>query len=92
MVIDHCLTSHVPVYLNVRCDGFSSPAALQEHFDKELQKQALAHRNQGDATETDGTAGANGVSDVTGEQAEGANENTEQVVKAQIPAASVFLH
>ncbi|XP_072223151.1 GRIP1-associated protein 1 isoform X2 [Leuresthes tenuis] len=54
--------------------------ALQEHFDKELQKQALAHRNHGDATETDGTAGANGVSDVTGGGAEpeGANENTEQ--------------
>ncbi|KAM4563789.1 GRIP1-associated protein 1 isoform 2-T2 [Odontesthes bonariensis] len=54
--------------------------ALQERFDKELQKQALAQRNQGDATETDGTAGANGVSDVTGgdKEAEGANENTEQ--------------
>ncbi|XP_034534510.1 GRIP1-associated protein 1 isoform X2 [Notolabrus celidotus] len=49
--------------------------ALQEHHDKELQRQAGAH------TETDGAANANGVSDVTGGEepaAEGTSDRTEQ--------------
>ncbi|XP_074536952.1 GRIP1-associated protein 1 isoform X2 [Halichoeres trimaculatus] len=49
--------------------------ALQEHYDKELQRQA------GASTETDGAASANGVSDVTGGEepaAEGTNDRTEQ--------------
>ncbi|XP_041654806.1 GRIP1-associated protein 1 isoform X5 [Cheilinus undulatus] len=53
--------------------------ALQEYYDKELQRQAVA---QGANTETDGSAGANGVSDVTGREeesaAEGTSDRTEQ--------------
>ncbi|CAK6978778.1 GRIP1-associated protein 1%2C partial [Scomber scombrus] len=57
--------------------------ALQDRFDKEHQRQAVAQGNQGAvATETDGSASANGVSDVTGRgeepAAEGANERAEQ--------------
>ncbi|KAG7224367.1 hypothetical protein INR49_004709, partial [Caranx melampygus] len=37
--------------------------ALQERFDKELQRQAVAQGNQSATTETDGSASANGVSD-----------------------------
>ena len=51
-----------------------SAAALQERFDREQQSAA---------TETDGSAGANGVSDVTGRgeepAAEGASDRLEQV-------------
>uniref|UniRef100_A0A671TZY4 GRIP1 associated protein 1 n=1 Tax=Sparus aurata TaxID=8175 RepID=A0A671TZY4_SPAAU len=53
--------------------------ALQERFDKELQSAT---------TETDGSAGANGVSDVTGRgeepAAEGANDRLEQVTVAPV--------
>ncbi|XP_062271313.1 GRIP1-associated protein 1 isoform X5 [Scomber scombrus] len=57
--------------------------ALQDRFDKDQQRQAVAQGNQGAvATETDGSASANGVSDVTGRgeepAAEGANERAEQ--------------
>ncbi|XP_008287079.1 GRIP1-associated protein 1 [Stegastes partitus] len=55
--------------------------ALQERYDRELQRQAVAQGNQGATMETDGSAGANGVSDVTGrgeEPAAGANERLEQ--------------
>ncbi|XP_029291735.1 GRIP1-associated protein 1 [Cottoperca gobio] len=54
--------------------------ALQERYDKELQKQPVAQGNQSATTETDGSA--NGVSDVTGRgeepAAEGTNERLEQ--------------
>uniref|UniRef100_UPI0037E9C45D GRIP1-associated protein 1 isoform X3 n=1 Tax=Semicossyphus pulcher TaxID=241346 RepID=UPI0037E9C45D len=51
--------------------------ALQEHYDKELQRQAGSA-----TTETDGSASANGVSDVTGAEpeGEGTNDRTEQTV------------
>ncbi|XP_054868838.1 GRIP1-associated protein 1 [Amphiprion ocellaris] len=55
--------------------------ALQERHDKELQRLAVAQGNQGVATETDGSAGPNGVSDVTGggeEPMGGPNERLEQ--------------
>ncbi|XP_063321497.1 GRIP1-associated protein 1 isoform X2 [Pelmatolapia mariae] len=56
--------------------------ALQERFDKELQRQASVQGNQSATTETDGSAGTNGVSDVTGTGEEslpgGANERLEQ--------------
>ncbi|XP_051805821.1 GRIP1-associated protein 1 isoform X5 [Acanthochromis polyacanthus] len=55
--------------------------ALQERHDKELQRLAVAQGNQGITTETDGSAGANGVSDVPGggeEPAGGANERLDQ--------------
>lgn len=55
-----------------------SPTALQERCDKE---------NQGAAAETEGAAGANGVSDVTGrgeEPEEGANEKGEQVIYSKV--------
>ncbi|XP_041860388.1 GRIP1-associated protein 1 isoform X2 [Melanotaenia boesemani] len=58
--------------------------ALQERFDKELQRQAVAHGNQSATTETDGSAGANGVSDVTGgrgEEPEGTNQREEQTLQ-----------
>lgn len=65
----------------MRCD---SPAALQERFDRELQRQVVAQGNQSTATETDGPANANGVSDATGrgeeQAAEGTNERLEQVI------------
>lgn len=66
-----------PVY-RIECDH---PPALQERFDKELQRQVAA---QSATTETDGAASANGVSDVTGRGedplAEGTNERLEQVI------------
>ncbi|KAM6982524.1 GRIP1-associated protein 1 isoform 5-T6 [Tautogolabrus adspersus] len=66
--------------------------ALQEHYDKELQRQAAAH---GASTETDGSAGANGVSDVTGRgeepAAEGTNDRTEQT-SAQLERTEKQLH
>ncbi|KAK2850916.1 hypothetical protein Q5P01_007192 [Channa striata] len=40
--------------------------ALQERFDQELQKHTVAQGNPSTTTETDGSASANGVSDVTG--------------------------
>ncbi|KAM9856081.1 GRIP1-associated protein 1 [Aulostomus maculatus] len=55
--------------------------ALQEQYDKKLQRQAVAHGNQSTA-EVDGSASANGVSDVTGigeePLAQGANQRLEQ--------------
>ncbi|MEQ2246342.1 hypothetical protein ILYODFUR_037470, partial [Ilyodon furcidens] len=42
----------------------SSPAALQERFDRELQRQTIAHGNQSATTGTDESADTNGVSDV----------------------------
>ncbi|XP_060914418.1 GRIP1-associated protein 1 isoform X3 [Labrus mixtus] len=66
--------------------------ALQEHHDKELQRQAAAH---GANTETDGSAGANGVSDVTGRgeepAAEGTSDRTEQT-SAQPECTDKQLH
>uniref|UniRef100_A0A3P9JFB6 GRIP1 associated protein 1 n=1 Tax=Oryzias latipes TaxID=8090 RepID=A0A3P9JFB6_ORYLA len=55
--------------------------ALQEHFDRELQRQTVAHGNQQDATESDGSAGANGESDVSGEGSVGdsAGERGEKI-------------
>lgn len=59
----------------MNCD---SPAALQEHHDKQ---------NQSVTTETEGATGMNGVSDVTrrGEEpaAEGANDRVEQVIDSE---------
>lgn len=63
-------------FLTLSCD---LPSALQERFDKELQRQAVAHDNQSATMETDGSAGTNGVSDVTEAAAEGTNERQEQV-------------
>ncbi|XP_032423087.1 GRIP1-associated protein 1 isoform X2 [Xiphophorus hellerii] len=55
--------------------------ALQERFDGELQRPPVAHGDQSVATETDGPAGTNGVSDVAGGGAgagpEGTNQRTE---------------
>ncbi|TDH11029.1 hypothetical protein EPR50_G00081900 [Perca flavescens] len=69
--------------------------ALQERYDKELQKQAVAQGNQSATTETDGSAGANGVSDVTGRgeepAAEGTNERLEQT-EAQLENTEKQLH
>ncbi|KAF1391018.1 hypothetical protein PFLUV_G00064190 [Perca fluviatilis] len=62
--------------------------ALQERYDKELQRQAVAQGNQSATTETDGSAGANGVSDVT---AEGTNERLEQT-EAQLENTEKQLH
>ncbi|KAI3357916.1 hypothetical protein L3Q82_016297, partial [Scortum barcoo] len=71
--------------------------SLQEGYDKDVQRQAVAHGNQGAATETDGPSSANGVSDVTagGEEpaAEGANDRTEQVfTEAQLHQTEKQLH
>lgn len=59
----------------MNCD---SPAALQEHHDKQIQSVT---------TETEGATGMNGVSDVTrrGEEpaAEGANDRVEQVIDSK---------
>ncbi|XP_041654804.1 GRIP1-associated protein 1 isoform X3 [Cheilinus undulatus] len=67
--------------------------ALQEYYDKELQRQAVA---QGANTETDGSAGANGVSDVTGREeesaAEGTSDRTEQVTAAHLERTEKQLH
>lgn len=56
--------------------------ALQERFDKELQRQASVQGTQSATTETDRSAGTNGVSDVTGTGEEslpgGSNERLEQ--------------
>ncbi|CAJ1085640.1 GRIP1-associated protein 1 isoform X2 [Xyrichtys novacula] len=62
--------------------------ALQEHYDKELLRQAGAN------TETDGSASANGVSEVTeGEEpaAEGTNDRTEQM-STQLDCTDKHLH
>ncbi|XP_071314812.1 GRIP1-associated protein 1 isoform X4 [Trachinotus anak] len=60
---------------------------LQERYDKELQRQVVAQGNQSATTETDGSASANGVSDVTGRgeepAAEGTNERLEQTETQQ---------
>ncbi|XP_019962670.1 GRIP1-associated protein 1 isoform X2 [Paralichthys olivaceus] len=66
--------------------------ALQERYDKELpQRQG----NQNATLETDGSAGANGVSDVTGRGeepgAEGTNERLEQT-EAQMQQTEKQLH
>lgn len=57
----------------------ASSAALQERYDREVQRQARSV-----TTETDGPAGTNGVSDVAGRGeepvAEGANDGQEQVI------------
>ncbi|XP_029995461.1 GRIP1-associated protein 1 isoform X4 [Sphaeramia orbicularis] len=69
--------------------------ALQERYDKELQKQTVV---QSATTETDGSANANGVSDVTGRGegpvAEGANERLEQSLQteAQLEQTEKQLH
>ncbi|XP_031148977.1 GRIP1-associated protein 1 isoform X1 [Sander lucioperca] len=69
--------------------------ALQERCDKELQRQAVAQANQSATTETDGSAGANRVSDVTGRgeepAAEGTNERLEQT-EAQLEHTEKQLH
>lgn len=56
--------------------------ALQERFDKELQRQVSVQGNQSATTEADGSAGTNGVSDVTGTGEEslpgGSNDRLEQ--------------
>ncbi|XP_070824362.1 GRIP1-associated protein 1 isoform X1 [Chaetodon trifascialis] len=63
--------------------------ALQERFDRELQRQAAA------TAETDGSASANGVSDVTGRgegaAAEAANDRLEQT-EAQLEHTGKQLH
>ena len=68
------------------------PAALQERFDMEQQRQPVAEGNQSAAMET---AGANGVSDATGKgeepTSEGANERLEQVTKYFLGNISNFL-
>lgn len=68
---------------------------LQERYDKEVQRQAVAHSNQSATTETEGSADANGVSDVTGRgeepAAEGANERLEQT-EAQLGHTEKQLH
>ncbi|XP_041801924.1 GRIP1-associated protein 1 isoform X4 [Chelmon rostratus] len=69
--------------------------ALQERFDKELQRQVVAQGNQGATTETDGSASTNGVSDVTGggeePAAEAANDRLEQT-EAQLEHTGKQLH
>ncbi|KAM4571699.1 GRIP1-associated protein 1 isoform 2-T2 [Fundulus diaphanus] len=52
--------------------------ALQEHFDGEMQRQAVAHGNQSATTETDGSPDTNRVSDVTAGGEEAAAEGTNQ--------------
>ncbi|XP_029362755.1 GRIP1-associated protein 1 isoform X3 [Echeneis naucrates] len=69
--------------------------ALQERYDKELQRQAVAQGNQNATTETDGSAGPNGVSDVTGQgeepAAEGTNERLENT-ETQLEQTEKQLH
>ncbi|XP_040903164.1 GRIP1-associated protein 1 isoform X3 [Toxotes jaculatrix] len=69
--------------------------ALQERYDKELQRQMVAHGSQSVTTETDGSASANGVSDVTGRgeepAAEGPSERMEQT-EAQLGQTEKQLH
>ncbi|XP_070787186.1 GRIP1-associated protein 1-like, partial [Enoplosus armatus] len=68
---------------------------LQERYDKELQRQAVAQGNQSATTETDGSASANGVSDVIGRgeepTAEGTNDRLEQT-EAQLEQTGKQLH
>uniref|UniRef100_A0A3Q2EAM4 GRIP1 associated protein 1 n=1 Tax=Cyprinodon variegatus TaxID=28743 RepID=A0A3Q2EAM4_CYPVA len=52
--------------------------ALQENFDRELQRQAVSHGNQRATTETDGSADTNGVSDVSAGGEDAAAEGTNQ--------------
>ncbi|XP_061591657.1 GRIP1-associated protein 1 isoform X3 [Cololabis saira] len=67
--------------------------ALQEHLDKELQRQAVAHNNQSATTETDAPAGTNGVSSVTGGGEESAAEGTsERVEQTQLQHSDKQLH
>ncbi|XP_026187987.1 GRIP1-associated protein 1 isoform X3 [Mastacembelus armatus] len=69
--------------------------ALQECHDKELQKQAITQGNQSATTETDGSASANGVSEVTGDgeepAAKGTSERLEQM-EAQLQQREKQLH
>ncbi|XP_022619648.1 GRIP1-associated protein 1 isoform X2 [Seriola dumerili] len=69
--------------------------ALQERYDKELQRQVVAQGNQSATTETDGSASANGVSDVTGRgeepAAEGTSERLEQT-ETQLEQTEKQLH
>ncbi|XP_049920393.1 GRIP1-associated protein 1 isoform X2 [Epinephelus moara] len=69
--------------------------ALQERFDKELQRQAVAQGNQSATTETEESSSANGVSDVTGRgeepAAEGTNERLDQT-EAQLELTEKQLH
>ncbi|XP_067382105.1 GRIP1-associated protein 1 isoform X3 [Channa argus] len=69
--------------------------ALQERFDQELQKPAVAQGNQSTTTETDGSPSANGVSDVMGKgaelSAERPNERLEQT-EAQVEQRENQLH
>ncbi|XP_038127156.1 GRIP1-associated protein 1 isoform X3 [Cyprinodon tularosa] len=52
--------------------------AVQENFDRELQRQAVSHGNQRATTETEGSADTNGVSDVSAGSEEAAAEGTNQ--------------
>ncbi|KAM9343460.1 GRIP1-associated protein 1 [Pholidichthys leucotaenia] len=69
--------------------------ALQEHYDKEPQRQVVTPGNQSATTETDGPAGENGVSDVTekgeGPSAGGSSERLEQT-EAQLQHTEKQLH
>uniref|UniRef100_A0A4W6FUC9 GRIP1 associated protein 1 n=1 Tax=Lates calcarifer TaxID=8187 RepID=A0A4W6FUC9_LATCA len=68
---------------------------LQERYDKELQRQTVAQGNQSATSETDGSASANGISDVTGRgeesAAQGTNERLEQT-EAQLEQTEKQLH
>lgn len=69
--------------------------ALQERFDKELQRQTVSQGNQSATTETEESSSANGVSDVTGRReepaAEGTNERLDQT-EAQLELTEKQLH
>ncbi|KAL7399126.1 hypothetical protein ABVT39_020464 [Epinephelus coioides] len=69
--------------------------ALQERFDKELQRQVVTQGNQSATTETEESSSANGVSDVTGRgeepAAEGTNERLDQT-EAQLERTEKQLH
>ncbi|RVE71216.1 hypothetical protein OJAV_G00072420 [Oryzias javanicus] len=65
--------------------------ALQEHFDRELQRQTVTHGNQRDATETDGSAGANGVSDGSG-KGSAAHGSCDRGEKIQIQHRDTDVH
>uniref|UniRef100_A0A3Q3JW34 GRIP1 associated protein 1 n=1 Tax=Monopterus albus TaxID=43700 RepID=A0A3Q3JW34_MONAL len=69
--------------------------ALQEHYDKELQRQAVAQGNHGATAEPDGSASSGAVSDATGRgeepAAEGTNERLEQM-EAQLQQRDKQLH
>lgn len=66
----------------MNCDSL---AALQEHYDKEIQRVT---------TETEGATGMNGISDVTrrGEEpaAEGASDRAEQVIDSEHADAEIM--